>query len=73
LSRSVSIAVRTRSVQLIVRCEEPAEPAATRERALELINAGVAHLVLAAAVCPRPPAQWLAEHIIEPVLTEVRR
>ena len=63
----------TRSVQLIVRCEEPAEPAATRERALELINAGVTHLVLAPALCPGPPAQWLAEHIIEPVLTEVRR
>jgi alkanesulfonate monooxygenase SsuD/methylene tetrahydromethanopterin reductase-like flavin-dependent oxidoreductase (luciferase family) len=51
----------TRSVQLIVRCQDPAEPASTREHVLELINAGVTHIVLAAVACPGPPAHWLAE------------
>lgn len=58
----------TRSVQLIVRCQDPAEPASTRKHVLELMNAGVTHIVLAAAACPAPPARWLTEHIIEPVL-----
>lgn len=39
----------TRSVQLIVRCQDPTEPASTRKHVLELINAGVTHIVLAAA------------------------
>jgi alkanesulfonate monooxygenase SsuD/methylene tetrahydromethanopterin reductase-like flavin-dependent oxidoreductase (luciferase family) len=60
----------TRSVQLIVRCHDPAEPASTREHVRELINAGVTHIVLAAVGCPGPPAQWLAEQIIEPVLPD---
>jgi alkanesulfonate monooxygenase SsuD/methylene tetrahydromethanopterin reductase-like flavin-dependent oxidoreductase (luciferase family) len=60
----------TRSVQLIIRCQDPAAPAATRKHVLELINAGVTHIVLAAAACPGPPAQWLSDHIIEPVLTD---
>jgi alkanesulfonate monooxygenase SsuD/methylene tetrahydromethanopterin reductase-like flavin-dependent oxidoreductase (luciferase family) len=63
----------TRSVQLIVRCQDPAEPASTREHVLELINAGVTHIVLAAVACPGPPGHWLAEHIIEPALADMRR
>jgi alkanesulfonate monooxygenase SsuD/methylene tetrahydromethanopterin reductase-like flavin-dependent oxidoreductase (luciferase family) len=62
-----------RSVQLIVRCHEPAEPASTRLHVLELVDAGVTHIVLAAVACPEPPAHWLAEHIIEPVLAEIGR
>jgi alkanesulfonate monooxygenase SsuD/methylene tetrahydromethanopterin reductase-like flavin-dependent oxidoreductase (luciferase family) len=61
----------TRSVQLIVRCGQPDVPASTREHVLELIDAGVTHIVLAAVACPGPPAQWLAKHIIEPVLAEI--
>jgi alkanesulfonate monooxygenase SsuD/methylene tetrahydromethanopterin reductase-like flavin-dependent oxidoreductase (luciferase family) len=61
-----------RSVQLLVRCQDPAVPASTREHVLELIDAGVTHIVLAAIGCPGPPAQWLAEEIIEPVLAETR-
>ena len=61
----------TRSVQLIVRCQDPAEPACTRRQVLELSDAGVTHIVLAAAGCPGPPAQWLTEHVIEPVLTDL--
>jgi alkanesulfonate monooxygenase SsuD/methylene tetrahydromethanopterin reductase-like flavin-dependent oxidoreductase (luciferase family) len=57
-----------RSVQLLVRCDEPTVPASTREHVLELIDAGVNHIVLAAIACPGPPAQWLAEQIVEPVL-----
>jgi alkanesulfonate monooxygenase SsuD/methylene tetrahydromethanopterin reductase-like flavin-dependent oxidoreductase (luciferase family) len=61
----------TRSIQLIVRCKDPAEPASTRNHVLELIDAGVTHIVLAALACPGPPAQWLAEQIIEPVLADI--
>jgi alkanesulfonate monooxygenase SsuD/methylene tetrahydromethanopterin reductase-like flavin-dependent oxidoreductase (luciferase family) len=61
-----------RSVQLLVWCEDPAVPASTREHVLELIDAGVTHIVLAAIACPGPPAQWLAEEIIEPVLAQTR-
>jgi hypothetical protein len=61
----------TRSIQLIVRCQDPAEPRSTRSQILELIDAGVAHIVLAALACPGPPAGWLTEHIIEPVLAEL--
>jgi alkanesulfonate monooxygenase SsuD/methylene tetrahydromethanopterin reductase-like flavin-dependent oxidoreductase (luciferase family) len=61
----------TRSVQVIVRCQDPAEPTFTRNHILELIAAGVAHVVLAAVACPGPPARWLTEHIIEPVLADL--
>ena len=54
----------TRSVQLILR---PDDPAADRETLLELIDAGATHLVLAPHP-PYPPAQRLADEIIHPVL-----
>lgn len=59
-----------RSMQTIVRCDDPGEPAATRARLLEMIDAGVTHLVLAAILSGRP-VRWLADEIIEPVLAEV--
>jgi alkanesulfonate monooxygenase SsuD/methylene tetrahydromethanopterin reductase-like flavin-dependent oxidoreductase (luciferase family) len=63
-----------RSMQVIVRCADPAAPEATRDMLLELIDAGVTHLVLAAVPPPGQdqfrPAQWLAEEIIEPVLAQ---
>ena len=43
----------------------PQEPAATRALLLEMINAGVTHIVLAAVLAGRP-VQWLADEIIEP-------
>lgn len=62
----------TRSMQTIVRCDDPGAPAATRALLLEMIDAGVTHLVLA-AVLGRRPLQWLADEIIEPVIAEARR
>jgi alkanesulfonate monooxygenase SsuD/methylene tetrahydromethanopterin reductase-like flavin-dependent oxidoreductase (luciferase family) len=59
-----------RSMQTIVRCDDPAAPAATRALVLEMIEAGVAHIVLAAILGDRP-VQWLADQIIEPVLAQV--
>jgi len=60
-----------RSMQTVVRCDDPREPAATRALLLEMIDAGVTHLVLAAILSGRP-VQWLAEEIIEPVIAEAR-
>ena len=59
----------TRSMQTIVRCGEPGEPAATRALLREMIDAGVTHIVLAAVLAGRP-VQWLADEIIEPVRAE---
>ncbi len=61
----------TRSIQLIVRCQDPGEPAATREVLLALIEAGVTHIVLGPLASPGPAAAWLAEQIIEPTLTAI--
>jgi alkanesulfonate monooxygenase SsuD/methylene tetrahydromethanopterin reductase-like flavin-dependent oxidoreductase (luciferase family) len=61
----------TRSMQTVVRCDDPREPAATRALLLEMISAGVTHIVLAAILGGRP-VQWLADQIIEPVLAEAR-
>jgi len=61
----------TRSMQTIVRCGEPQEPAATRAVLLEMIDAGVTHIVLAAVLAGRP-VQWLADEIIEPVRAEAQ-
>ena len=59
----------TRSMQLLV----PAgDPAASRGRLLELIDAGASHLVLA-PVPPWPdrPAQWLADEVAGPVAAQL--
>ena len=61
-----------RSMQTIVRCDDPGAPAATRALLLEMIDAGVTHLVLAAILSGRP-VQWLADEIIEPVIAEAQR
>jgi len=58
-----------RSMQTVVRCDDPREPAATRALLREMIGAGVTHIVLAAVLGGRP-VQWLADQIIEPVLAE---
>jgi alkanesulfonate monooxygenase SsuD/methylene tetrahydromethanopterin reductase-like flavin-dependent oxidoreductase (luciferase family) len=62
----------TRSMQTIVRCDDPDAPAATRALLLEMIEAGVTHLVLAAILGSRS-LPWLADEIIEPVIAEARR
>jgi alkanesulfonate monooxygenase SsuD/methylene tetrahydromethanopterin reductase-like flavin-dependent oxidoreductase (luciferase family) len=59
-----------RSIQMIVRCDDPDAPAATRAGILEMVEAGMTHFVLAAVLGGRP-VQWLAEEIVEPVLAEV--
>jgi alkanesulfonate monooxygenase SsuD/methylene tetrahydromethanopterin reductase-like flavin-dependent oxidoreductase (luciferase family) len=61
-----------RSMQTVVRCDDPQAPAATRALLLEMIEAGVTHLVLAAILGARP-VQWLADEIIEPVIAEAER
>ncbi|HCU96994.1 MAG TPA: LLM class flavin-dependent oxidoreductase [Actinobacteria bacterium] len=58
-----------RSMQTVVRCDDPQAPAATRALLLEMIDAGVTHLVIAPVLAGRSP-QWLADQIIEPVLEE---
>jgi len=59
----------TRSMQVLV---PPGDPAASRALLLELIGAGVTHLVLA-PVPPWPdrPAQWLADEIAAPVAAQL--
>jgi alkanesulfonate monooxygenase SsuD/methylene tetrahydromethanopterin reductase-like flavin-dependent oxidoreductase (luciferase family) len=59
----------TRSMQTIVRCDDPDAPAATRALLLEMVDAGVTHLVLAAILGSRS-LRWLADEIIEPVMAE---
>jgi alkanesulfonate monooxygenase SsuD/methylene tetrahydromethanopterin reductase-like flavin-dependent oxidoreductase (luciferase family) len=56
----------TRSMQAIVRCDDPAAPAATRALLLEMIDAGVTHIVLAAILGDRP-VRWLVDEIIGPL------
>lgn len=57
----------TRSMQIIVRCDEPDAVPAARGQLLERIDAGVTHLVIAALLGDRP-VQWLADEIVYPVL-----
>jgi alkanesulfonate monooxygenase SsuD/methylene tetrahydromethanopterin reductase-like flavin-dependent oxidoreductase (luciferase family) len=62
----------TRSMQIIIRSDEPGAPAAARAELLEMIEAGVTHLVLAALLAGRP-VQWLVDEIIEPVIAQAGR
>jgi alkanesulfonate monooxygenase SsuD/methylene tetrahydromethanopterin reductase-like flavin-dependent oxidoreductase (luciferase family) len=55
----------TRSVQLLVRAEEPQVIATTRATIARAIEAGVTHIVLAAVLGGRP-LQWLADEIVVP-------
>jgi alkanesulfonate monooxygenase SsuD/methylene tetrahydromethanopterin reductase-like flavin-dependent oxidoreductase (luciferase family) len=59
----------TRFMQLIVRCDEPDAVPAARGQLLEMIGAGVTHLVIAALLGGRP-VRWLADEIVYPVLAE---
>jgi alkanesulfonate monooxygenase SsuD/methylene tetrahydromethanopterin reductase-like flavin-dependent oxidoreductase (luciferase family) len=69
-----------RSIQVLVSAqaqeERPAHlppvrgPAEVRDQLVELIEAGVSHIVLA-ALPPIPPVRWLAEEIVEPVLAQL--
>jgi len=54
-------------MQTVVRCDDPGEPAATRALLLQMIDAGVRHIVLAAILGNRP-LRWVVDEIIEPVL-----
>jgi alkanesulfonate monooxygenase SsuD/methylene tetrahydromethanopterin reductase-like flavin-dependent oxidoreductase (luciferase family) len=60
-----------RSMQTIVRCDDPQAPAATRAVLLDMIDAGVSHIVIAPILGDRP-VTWLVDEIIEPVLAEVK-
>jgi len=59
-----------RSMQTVVRCDDPEAPAATRALVLEMIEAGVTHIVLAAILGERP-VRWLVDEIIGPVMAQV--
>ncbi|HEX5290633.1 MAG TPA: LLM class flavin-dependent oxidoreductase [Streptosporangiaceae bacterium] len=59
-----------RSMQTVVRCDEPGAAAAARAWLLGMIEAGVTHLVLAPLLAGRP-VRWLTDEVIEPVLAEV--
>jgi alkanesulfonate monooxygenase SsuD/methylene tetrahydromethanopterin reductase-like flavin-dependent oxidoreductase (luciferase family) len=61
-----------RSMQTVVRCGDPGEPAATRALLLQMIDAGVRHIVLAAILGNRP-LRWVVDEIIEPVLELAKR
>jgi alkanesulfonate monooxygenase SsuD/methylene tetrahydromethanopterin reductase-like flavin-dependent oxidoreductase (luciferase family) len=61
-----------RSMQAVVRCAEPGAAAAARAWLLEVIEAGVTHLVLAPVLAGRP-VRWLTDEVIEPVLAQVPR
>jgi alkanesulfonate monooxygenase SsuD/methylene tetrahydromethanopterin reductase-like flavin-dependent oxidoreductase (luciferase family) len=58
-----------RSVQLIVRADDPAEPATSRAVLADLIEAGATHFVLAPVLGGRP-LQWLVDEVVAPVLAE---
>jgi hypothetical protein len=58
-------------MQTVVRCDDPQAPAATRALLLEMISAGVTHIVLATVLAGRP-VRWLADQIIEPVMAEAQ-
>jgi alkanesulfonate monooxygenase SsuD/methylene tetrahydromethanopterin reductase-like flavin-dependent oxidoreductase (luciferase family) len=59
-----------RSMQTIVRGDDPGTVTATRTLLVEMIHSGVTHIVLASTVSSRP-TQWIADEIIGPVLAEV--
>jgi alkanesulfonate monooxygenase SsuD/methylene tetrahydromethanopterin reductase-like flavin-dependent oxidoreductase (luciferase family) len=59
----------TRSMQLLVPADDPGP---TRDKVLELIEAGVRHVVLAPLGPHREGhAHWLADEIIQPVLAQI--
>jgi alkanesulfonate monooxygenase SsuD/methylene tetrahydromethanopterin reductase-like flavin-dependent oxidoreductase (luciferase family) len=59
-----------RSMQTIVRGDDPETVAATRALIVEMISSGVTHIVVASTVWARP-AQWVADEIIGPVVAEM--
>jgi alkanesulfonate monooxygenase SsuD/methylene tetrahydromethanopterin reductase-like flavin-dependent oxidoreductase (luciferase family) len=59
-----------RSMQTIVRGDDPGTISATRALVLEMISSGVTHIVLASVLPVRSP-QWVADEIIGPVLAEL--
>jgi alkanesulfonate monooxygenase SsuD/methylene tetrahydromethanopterin reductase-like flavin-dependent oxidoreductase (luciferase family) len=59
-----------RSMQAIVRADDPGEPANTRVLVAEMIEAGVTHIVLAPVLAGRP-LQWLVDEVVEPVLAQL--
>jgi hypothetical protein len=56
-------------MQTIVRATQPDAAAATRTTLLDMIDAGVRHIVLAAVLDGRP-LEWLVNEIVEPVRAE---
>lgn len=59
-----------RSMQTIIRSDDPDTLTATRSLILEMIGSGVSHIVLASAVANRP-TRWIADQIIDPILAEI--
>ncbi len=58
-----------RSMQTIVRGDDPATITATRSLLREMVSSGVTHIVLGSTVSGRP-TRWIADEIIGPVLAE---
>jgi alkanesulfonate monooxygenase SsuD/methylene tetrahydromethanopterin reductase-like flavin-dependent oxidoreductase (luciferase family) len=58
-----------RSMQTIIRCDQPDAAARARAELLAMIEAGVSHLVLAAVLGGRP-VRWLVDEVIDPVRAE---
>jgi alkanesulfonate monooxygenase SsuD/methylene tetrahydromethanopterin reductase-like flavin-dependent oxidoreductase (luciferase family) len=61
-----------RSMQTVIRCADPGAPAAARDELLQMIDAGVTHIVLAPILAGHP-VQWLVDEIIEPVIGQAAR
>ena len=61
-----------RSMQTIIRCDQPDAASQARAELLAMVEAGVTHLVLAAVLGDRP-VQWLVDEIIEPVRAEAKQ
>ena len=60
----------TRSMQTIVRCDEPGAPSRAEDLIVRMVEAGITHIVLGAVLGGRP-VRWLAEEIIMPALSRL--
>jgi alkanesulfonate monooxygenase SsuD/methylene tetrahydromethanopterin reductase-like flavin-dependent oxidoreductase (luciferase family) len=61
-----------RSMQMIIRCDQPDAAMKARAGLMAMVEAGVTHLVLAAVLGDRP-VRWLVDEVIEPVRSEADR
>jgi alkanesulfonate monooxygenase SsuD/methylene tetrahydromethanopterin reductase-like flavin-dependent oxidoreductase (luciferase family) len=55
-----------RSMQTVVRCDEPNAAADARTLLLEMVDSGVTHIVIAPVLGGRP-LQWIVDEVVNPV------